>query len=176
MLYNSLRGYGAQCYFLFAPGPNWTSHASVSNGYQPYPTWLGMQLRNRYASGDMVETQIEGGPRLDLPARQWKAFKLQTPAYPDLPMVTSYAFKDGNKTAVFVISRLLDKAVPVTLQIPGAGKTAMLYTLTGDPRTNNIEDYKIKIAENKLTDFSAKHSFSMPPGSAYLFVTEGATR
>ncbi len=177
-LYGTSRRIDPQCYFTLQPGVNWSSHGYVNNGYFPHPSWLALQLRNRYASGDMVAVTTNLAPTMDVPP--WINTRTQQPMTPlaaNSPLVTAYAFREGAKYSVFVLSRKLDATTPVTLRLPFTSATsATLYKLTGDPRARNDQGtYNIQQTQEAVANLTPNYSFTMPAGSAYLFVFDGTT-
>jgi hypothetical protein len=175
-LYNSLKQIDPQCYFTFGGQYNWASHALVANGYYPHTSWLALQMRNRYASGAMVATSVNSVPTLDVEAWTNRSGAVVVAAMLNVPLIQPYAFRDGSNYSVFVLSRRINGDTPVTLRLPFNSVTnATLHTLTGDPRIGNSSNYNIHLVEQAVTNFSQNYSFTMPPGSAYLFNFAGAT-
>ena len=174
-LYGSSRGVDPQLFFCLNRYYNWSSHSLRSAGYRPHTAWLAMQMRNRFASGAMLDTSTHSTPTRDVEA--WVSRNNTTyPASPSTPLVVPYAMRDGNTYSIFVISRKVTGDTPVTLRLPFSSVTGgTRYTLTGDPRANNATAGVIDIAQSRITDFSPVYSFAMPPGSAYLLVFEGAS-
>ena len=69
-----------------------------------------------------------------------------------------------------MISRDLNNQTPVTLNFPAMPTgTAQLYTLTGDPRQTNDTALNIPIGSQSLTGITKGYTFTMPPGSMYIF-------
>ncbi|MGC9292306.1 MAG: Ig-like domain repeat protein, partial [Acidobacteriaceae bacterium] len=164
-LYSSQMGFGAQNFFLYSlynpahPSP-YTSHSDFTLGLVPHPAWEALQMRNQYAHGPMVLVGVNADPL--------------SPVDGTSPLIGVYAFHDttgGSDVAeVFVLSRDLNNITPVTLNFPGVPTgTAMLYTLTGDPRSNNDAGLLVPIASSPVT-VTQSYTFNMPPGSVYLFV------
>ena len=129
-LYSSLQGIQQQNFFLFnfGVGP-YSSHSYLWNGFWPHPAWEALQMRNQYANGDMVNITTNAVP-------------LTTDGN-NIPLISTYAFHEVtasgvNQIDVFVLSRDLNNTTPVTLRLPGVPTgSGTLYTLTGNPRTNN---------------------------------------
>jgi hypothetical protein len=175
-LYNSLKQIDPQCYFTFGGQYNWASHALVANGYHPHTSWLALQMRNRYASGAMVATAINSVPTLDVAAWTNSSGVVMVPAMANVPLVQPYAFRDGSNYSVFVLSRRINGDTPVTLRLPFNSITnGTLYKLTGDPRISNSSNYNIAVTQQAVTSFSQNFQFTLPPGSVYLYVFDGAT-
>lgn len=175
-LYDSLKGIDPQCFFSFGGQYNWASHGLVAFGYNPQPCWLALQMRNRYVSGAMLATAFNSAPTIDVPAWANTNGVVQMPATPNVPLVVPYAFRDGSKYSVFILSRKINGDTPVTLRLPFNSVTnATLYKLTGDPRVSNSTNLNITIVQQSVAFSPPNLSFTMPPGSVYLFVFEGAT-
>ena len=156
-LYGSLNGIGPQNLFLYHTDLNiYSSHTNISRGFIPHPSWEALQMRNNYCNGDMVAIDTNATPVTS-----------DTKQY---PLTSCYAFKDGNQADIVVISRDLNNATPVSLHLPTVSTgTATLYKLTGDPRSNNNTALNIPIQTESIPSFSRDYTFSMPPGSIYLF-------
>ena len=176
-LYGTLKKIDPQCYFTLQSGVNWSSHSYVAYGNYPQPSWQALQMRNRYASGDMIATATNSTPTRDVPA--WINSTnggTAAPAMPNMPLVACYAFRDGTKYSTFVLSRKLTGDTPVTLRFPFTSvSSGTLYKLTGDPRARNDQGtLNIQETQEPVTDFAPNYPFSMPPGSVFLFVFDGA--
>lgn len=175
-LYNSLKKIDPQCFFTFGGQYNWASHSLVANGYHPHTSWLALQMRNRYVTGAMLGTATNRTPTLDVAAWVNSGGNTVIPAMSNVPLIQPYAFRDGSKYSVFVLSRKLSGDTPVTLRLPFTSVTSStLYKLTGDPRVGNSTALNINIAQETVPSFSPDFQFTMPPGSVYLYVFEGAT-
>ncbi len=177
-LYGTYKRVDPQCYFTLQMGTNWASHAYLNNGNYPYASWLALQMRNRYVSGDMLATSINTVPTHDQPA--WINSTnggVAAPAAPSTPLTACYAFRDGGKYSVFVLSRKYSGDTPVTLRLPfNAVSSATLYKLTGAPDARNDQGvYNIQEQQQAVTDFAQTYEFTLPASSAYLFVFNGAT-
>ena len=127
------KGFGPQNYFTFSTGLYWTSHTPTAFGYVPYPSWQALQLRNNYATGDMVNVVGNQSPTVDISANS------SAPNAANTPLIAVYTFQDAGKYSIFVLNRSLTVATPVTLHLPAnASPNATLYTLTGNPRYHNL--------------------------------------
>jgi hypothetical protein len=84
----------------------------------------------------------------------------------------AYAFREGSRLAVFVLSRRLAAATPVTLQLPFRPRSATLHALAADPRSTNLRRERVRVREERLRAPGPRHTFSLPPGAIYLFVFE----
>lgn len=170
MLYESQRGFRPQAFFAFQPGANWSSHTPFQRGFRPHAAWLALQMRNQHATGDMVGVTTHSAPTANLPALNTRWYR--TPPRPAVPLVAAYAFKDGPRYAVFVLSRRLNRATPVTLRLPTRPRAARLYTLTGDPRATNLEAPLLSVRHQTLHAPRQTTAFTLPPSAVYLFVVD----
>ena len=185
-LYNAALGVGPQAYYTLGIGPRWASHSEWQRGGRPYPSWLALLLRNRYAEGPMIAATVSGGQSIDLPeittalfpnaampAILWASI-YTVPARSGIRLLATYAFRRGGRYAIFVLSRQLSLPTPVTLHLPATPTATRLYTLTGDPRATNLEAMRIRIRRRAVRRFTKDYAFTMPPGSIYLFVVDTA--
>ena len=184
LLYNSAQGLGPQAYYAWGVGARWTSHTGWESGTRPHPTWLALQMRNRYAEGAMVSATVTGGEAVDVP--EIADARIPLPALPNpqrdatyivpprsgIPLLAAYAFRHGGRYAIFVLSRELLRSTPVTLHLPTIPAAATRYTLTGDPRATNLDALRIAIRRRRIRQFGQHYTFAMPPGSIYLFVVD----
>jgi hypothetical protein len=177
-------GYTYQNYLVYGQGINWNSHTALWEGFRPTPGWLYMMMRNRHASGGMVEVEKVSAPTAPVGQKE-------------LPLVGAYAFRDGSKYAVFVLSRKVkgqavgtdfaEGFTPVKLNLPfsQAAKVTQYY-LTGEAGDSNLNEEKVKfesreipansIAANKTFTIDAKTgggTGGLPAGTAFLYVFEG---
>jgi hypothetical protein len=164
-LFASLNGFGPQNLFEYNLGTGpYTSHTNFANGFRPHPVWEALQMRNNYCSGPMVLTVANSVPTYSDPTI--------TNGQP-VPLIVVYTFADANvpnQADVAVISRDLNNQTPVTLNFPATpAGTAQLYTLTGDPRQTNDSALNIPIGNQTLTGVTKSYTFTMPPGSMYIF-------
>jgi fibronectin type 3 domain-containing protein len=151
-LYRQQVGFTADNFFLYQPGFNWASTTTLPEGYTPYSSFLALQMRNDFASGDMISSSVSQMPKLTWNSKQ-------------LDAVGVYAYRNGNTYSIIVLSRDLFNATPVTLNLPFSSvSSATLHTLTGDPRSDTAS-----IQTQAVGSFSQNFSFSMPAGSIYVF-------
>ncbi|MGA3117420.1 MAG: hypothetical protein ABSF90_23650 [Syntrophobacteraceae bacterium] len=171
-LYNSAKGYGTQAYHRFGVGPRWASHTGWNKGFRPHPAWLALQMRNQYAEGDMVRTTVMGGTTINLPEIHNGRYRIS--AQPDVPLIAAYAFRQAGRYMIFVLSRQLALSTPVNLHLPVMPSKAILYTLSGNPRANNLDRFKVTIRRRRVRHFTQNYTLMMPPGSVYLFMVESS--
>ncbi|MCC7376532.1 MAG: hypothetical protein IT581_17870 [Verrucomicrobiales bacterium] len=179
LLWNSLHGYTAQNYFTFAYGFNWTSHALVANGGHPYPSWSALQMRNRHASGPMVDAQILQSPATDV-VRLEDNIDVR-----HIPLLQPYAFRDGDRYALLLLSRSLTQAITARLDLPFDSATSITrHQLAGDPRTNNLFAYHIRESGPEAIptplvpseDGRSQIEVSVDPGNIQALVFSGTRR
>ena len=162
-------GFSDQGYLSFGIGDYWSSHTQITQGYRAHAGWLALRLRNRYASGRMIRSEVVQSPDI-----VWDGATY--------PLVSSYAFRDGKKLCVFLLSRKLagvhdgvgygDGSTPVTLVLPATPTgQATLYALTGDPRATNRTAQNVSIQQSTVT-LSRETTVTLPQGSIYLYVVE----
>lgn len=158
-------GYTDQTFLGYGQGQYWNSHTDLARGFRPTPGWLALTLRNRIGRGDLVRVDAS-----DVPA--------VTRGKDTYPGVAVYAMREGKRWTVFVLSRRLKDATPVTLSLPfaRAGKVTE-HRLAGDPRANNRESMNVQLEQRELPADAVRQgklSFSMPAGSIVAFVLEEA--
>ena len=164
-LYASLNGFGPQNLFEYNLGTGpYTSHQNFANGFRPHPVWEALQMRNNYCTGPMVLTVANSVPTYSDPViTDGQA----------VPLIAVYTFQDANvanQADVVVLSRDLDNQTPVTLNFPATpAGSGQLYTLTGDPRQTNDDALNIPIGSQTLSGVTKSYTFTMPPGSMYIF-------
>jgi hypothetical protein len=194
-LYSSLNGYGHQCYLGFASGKWWSSHTlPEAGGFRAHCGWLAMRLRNNFAPGrEMLRVETANAPRV----KTQVGFDGSKAG--DVPLIQSYAIKDANSYAVFVLNRSLggtfdgqelgSGVLPVTLQLPVRQvESVLLHKLAhpdgtpADPRENNIDAQKVAIVSQAIApeqfrdgawvvdEHSGGVPGGIPPGAIYLYV------
>lgn len=158
-----LYGFTHQAFFSYGQGANWNSHTTLNEGFLPTPGWLAMTLRNRHVTGAMVSAEGANVP------------VIQVGSTKDVPLVGVYAYRDGPKWMVFVLSRSGDKAQSVTLNLPIASAKVTLHRLEGRPEDNNLKEMKVRIVSQELGRVSGLGSFRLEPlrpASIRLYVFE----
>lgn len=170
------RGWTHQCFFAYGQGRRWNSHTWFSEGFRPSPAWLAMTLRNRYARGDLLLVDGTSAPFIAIDGVV-------------MPLTGCYAFRDGDRWSIFLLSRKLDGehdgfdfgdgATPVSLYLPiEAAEGITLHRLTGDPREGNsarIESLSIPASALRhgrleVNAESGGLEGGLPPGSIFLYV------
>jgi hypothetical protein len=162
-------GFSDQAYLGMSIGDYWSSHTAITDGYRPHAGWLALTLRNRFATGRAIRAEVVQAPTI-----AWDGI--------EYPLVSSYAFRDGNRLAVFLLSRKLGGShdnvdwgagtTPVTLVLP-ANPTgvATLYHLSGDPRATNLAALNVTIQQTTAA-LGRETTITLPQGSIYLYVVD----
>lgn len=169
MLYSSSLGYGPQEYFGFWVGSFWASHTNMAEGFRAHPSWLACEMRNTLASGAMVEATVDRGPTRDVAATSMH------PEMPDVPLLGAYAFHDGNRWTVFLLSRKREGDTPVTLHLPFAStQPVRVHALAGRYDDSNRFEEHVALAETDPVPFSRDLTVTVPAASAYALLFEAA--
>ncbi len=170
------RGFALQNFFTYSRNRYyWTSHAPLTSGGQAYPAWKALVLYNREGQGDFLKINTESVPTADLPAPQKGSRK----SVKDAPMVACYATREADRYNVFVLSRRIDAATPVSLKLPfKSAQTVTLFKMAGDPAAHNLDADNVKIeTQSASADISADGRFvlegGVPPAATYLLVFKG---
>ena len=183
-----LQGWTYQNYYGFAQGVKWSSHTMMSEGFRPHAGWLALTMRNRFASGDLMNVKELSGPKFSMSGKE--TF--------EIPLIGIYGMRDGNRWSIFIVSRKLNANVQgqdmgdgynkVSIQLPFKSASGItLHKLTGDPRWTNLEEQKINIDSAPINPRQLPSSGlwnvnnatgggagGMPPGSIFLYVFENA--
>lgn len=193
---NALRfGYTYQNYLGYTAGDTgWSSHHPIWSGMRPTPAWLTMTLRNRQIRGDMLDVKAERMPTL-----RWNTApkNAKSPTYTAVPLVACYAFRDGDRYSIALLSRKLggkhngadfgDGSTPVTVNLPfkTATKVAVRYVDCGDPRKSNRTEMNVTLQSRNLpaiiltdgvlvlNEQAGVQPGGLPQGSGYVYVFEG---
>jgi hypothetical protein len=168
-LYGALKGVGPQNFFLFQGSANWASHTPTSSGFRPHTAWQTLSMRNRHASGDMVATEL-----LQAPGRVTDVRGVPT----RVPLVSSYAFRDGDRWTFFLLSRHLDQTMPVVVELPFAtASKATMHLLSGGARgarATNIDSMEVTERAIDLGPAGSSVNVALPPAGVAAIVFEGA--
>lgn len=150
-------GFSEMAFLGFGQGDYWNSHTPVRMGFRRHAPWLALMMANRYATGDMITAEVTATPTM-----RWAAG--------ELPLLGSYAFRDGSQIALVLLNRGLEDEIDVALTLPADARgPAVLYALDGDPAATNrfAQDVQIERSEHLLRRES---TVTVPPGSIHLYV------
>jgi hypothetical protein len=159
-------GWTEQAYLGYATGRMWSSHTPLWQEFRAHCAWRALTLRNRFASGALMAVEPK-----DVPVISWDK--------KEYPAVAAYALRDGARWSVFLLSRQLDAAHPVTVRLPFANANKVtLHTLAGDPRANNFDAENVAIRSQDLPANTVTGGVleiaALPPGNIQLYVIEQA--
>jgi len=149
----------------------WGTALSMRKGRQRYrPTFLACATANKVIGGDLVETVHTGlDPRFEATGVFSKRAGAQT--LKDLPVIWSYAFADGNRRGLILVSLDVAKEHPVAVKFEGkaAGGRADSWLLTAEKITDNNEYEvgrpQVNVLEEKITGFHSGTVLALPPFS-----------
>jgi len=149
----------------------WGTALCMRDGHQRYrPTFLACATANRVMGGDLVETTHAG---LDPTFTATGVFSSRAGAETlrDLPVIWSYAFAEGNRRGLILISLDTSQPHPVDVAFDGEvdGGQARSWLLTAERITDNNEyeggEPQVKVAEESLDGFRSGTRVVLPPFS-----------
>ncbi len=151
----------------------WGTALCMRKGKERYrPTFLGCAMANRVMGGDLVETQhTDANPTFTAKGRF--GWRRPLEELKDLPVVWSYAFRDGKRRGLVLLNIDTSRAQPVTVAFDGkvAGGRAKRWMLSANAITagNEFEggEPQVKLAEREIAGFESGYKVDMPPHSAF---------
>lgn len=157
----------------------WGTLLSALPGHERFrPLWLVAEAANKVLSGDMIATEQGGagpkfeatGPFTDGWVPRFDNLPIET--LKDIPVLWSYAFRDGPSRALILINLDTAQHRPVKVEFDGHAKggQAKTWTLAADRITANNEiewtpEPEVMIKEGQLDGFTSGHRLSLPPFS-----------
>ena len=174
------QGVAPVCYYNFKSGSYWASHKHPLDPV-PYPTWLALQLRNRYAAGALLRVEPVQVSTVDIPDKKvvattndGKGSGKLVRGRKGVPWTACYAFRDGKRYAFLLINRDLGQVRAVRLELPYAPQArARLHLLTHpDPRADNRHAAVVTLSEREVEGFGNGFVLAVPPASACVLVNE----
>jgi hypothetical protein len=200
-------GFTHQCYYFYGQGGGWNSHSQIKQGFLPSPAFIALEMRNRNLRGDMIATKTDSAPTITMGTlgSMTKAAaaknkggkgKAKPSKKREVQLVECFAFRDGDRYSVAVLSLKLDgkhsgqdfgdgySRVTLNLPFQRAGKIT-LQKLIGDPRDSNMTEEKIKMVEQAVSASAVNGGVftinqttgggagGIPPGTAFMYVFEG---
>jgi alpha-L-arabinofuranosidase len=141
------------------------------------PGFLAAKMANEVIGGDVVETRHDGDvPRFSATGmydkkRKSGKFTGEVRTIEDIPILYSYAFKDGARRALILVS--LDTSEPREVAIEFLGKVAAdearRWILTADAITANNEpevgESQVVLCEDRVSGFGSGQRLAVPPFS-----------
>jgi len=166
-------------YYDFKSGPYWASHNNPREMI-PYPSWLGLELRNRYCTGDLLRVDRVAESTIDIADKEiirttndGKGAKGTVTGRSHVPLTACYAFRDGNRYAVLLLNRALREPQTVQLDFPftKGGSAAKIYELTNpEPKAHNRFSANVQITERAGPILKTGMAIEIPPASVLLLV------
>lgn len=169
-------------HFNFGRGHYWNTHAEDRTAWRPHAVTLACQLRNEYGRGDLLRVDTLRQLTLDLPAREilqkrndGSIRRTQDAARPGVPLVGCHAFREGDRFAVFLLSRKLAGDATVALELPwGPVGPVTLARLAGDsPRAHNTHETQVRIVTEHRPELDLRR-LVLPPHT--MLVVAGRIR
>lgn len=182
-------GFAVDNFFTFSPGDLWSSHAKFHRGGQPHASFLPLQLFNREATGKMLAVQTLSVPTADTVATRRRQ------AVADAPLAAVYATRDGDRVALYCISRRVpafpdpgdDGYTEIEVRLPFTRAASItLHRLTGEPTDTNIFQENVAVEQTsidpstlggdgvfRINTRTGGDERGLPPSETYLYVFEG---
>ncbi len=163
----------------------WGNVISMREGARRYrPGYLAAKVANQVMGGDLVETVHRGAaPTFSATGifdkkRSHGKFTGEPETVENVPILYSYAFKEGDRRALILVSLDTSERRQVHVDFSGAvaGGRATRWTLTADEITANNEpevgEPQVKIRRSELDGFSSGYRVTVPPFSMVAFEWE----
>ncbi|MEO0963744.1 MAG: hypothetical protein AAFY08_01375 [Planctomycetota bacterium] len=182
-------GFGVDNFFTFDAGDLWKSHAKHHRGGQPHASFLPLELFNNEATGQMLAVETLSVPTIDTVAARRRQ------AVTEAPLAAVYATRDGDRVAVYCISRRFagfpdpadDGFTEFEVQLPfSEAASVTLYRLTGEPTETNIFEENVTVEQIsidpstlgtdgrfRVDDSTGADPRGLPASETYLYVFEG---
>ncbi len=152
--------------------PLWGFVPGINVWDQRYrPLFLAEEIVNKVIGGDMVRT-VHGGARPTFTARGvFEDSRREISTYEGIPVLWSYAFRDGRRRGLVLFNLDTEGARRVQLELSGQarGGRADAWWLTADRITASNEydnpEPQVEISEEVVTDFEPGRVLELPPHS-----------
>jgi len=135
------------------------------------PTWLGVELANKAILSSMITTSYEGVvPSVPVPAING----LKTTV--SLPVLQSFAYKDGDSYGLVLFNLDLVQSHAVTLSLPNepVGGASVTTLNAADINASNEEALNVTATESFLADFASTYTMSLPAHSMVTLTWNGS--
>ena len=150
----------------------WGTALNMRRGNERYrPTFLACALANRVMGGRLVETvHSHGEPTFT--GRGKVRYRGEAEDYGPLPVLWSYAFRDGDRRSLVVLNIDVAEAGPLAVAFDGKvnGGTAKRWRLVSDSVTANNEfeqpEPQVRLVEDAVEHFAPGHRYTLPAHSA----------
>ncbi len=176
-----------QCFFTFSGNYYsirlWGGMLNMQKGKERYrPTWLACGTANKVIMGDLMETTHSGDNPTFVPlsmkktkANKKQGIKAEIKLVEEkpLPVLHSYAFKNGKEQGLVVINIDTTKARNINIEFIGdVTEGAKSWLLTSKNITDNNEpehEAQVHVTEQEIKEFTNKAKFTIPPFSMKVF-------
>jgi hypothetical protein len=176
-----------QCFFNFSGNYYnirlWGGMLQMKKGSELYrPTWLACGAANKVIMGNLMETTHTGENPTFTPLtlknikgdkKKGTKPRIELAEEAPLPVIHSYAFKDGKTMGLVVINVDTATSRDVILDFKGdISGSAESWLLTSDKITNNNEpehDPTVFRTKEDIKDFASGSQFTIPPFSMKVF-------
>lgn len=122
------------------------------------PAFLAVEMANIAVGGNMLVTNISGPAFTQQPGNGVVA-ATQT------PYVQAFAFQNGGQYSVVLFNVDINASRQVQLNVPSAGSSATMYSLSGNINADNETSQQVSIQTSTVSNFSQSYSMTMQPNS-----------
>lgn len=150
----------------------WGTALNMRRGHERYrPTFLACALANRVIGGRLVET-VHSDDEPTFTGRGKFRSRDKVEDYGPLPVLWSYAFRDGDRRGLVVLNIDVTEAHSVAVEFDAKvkGGTAKRWRLVGDSITANNEfeqpAAEVRLVEDTIKTFASGHRITLPAHSA----------
>ncbi len=150
----------------------WGTALNMRQGKERYrPTFLACALANRVMGGQLVET-VHSHDEPTFTGRGKFRYRGEVEDYGPLPVLWSYAFRDGDRRGLVLLNIDVAEAHPVAVAFDGKvnGGTTKRWRLVSEAVTANNEfeqpNQQVRLVEDAVENFASGHRFTLPAHSA----------
>ena len=170
-------------YYDYATGNYWASHNNPVDRI-PYPSWLGLKMRNTLCPGDLLTVEPVDVKRVNIPDKKvvktTNDGKGQTETVrgrDGIPLTACYAFRKGAGGVSFMLlNRSLTEPRTVELELPAgfSGQSKQFAMTNPDPKATNRTEENVKIQESTGPEIKSGMKIVVPPASVVVVTGPGA--
>ena len=150
----------------------WGTALNMRKGHQRYrPTFLACAMANRVMGGRLVGTVHSAGEPT-FTGRGTFRHRGKVEEYGPLPVLASYAFREGDRRGLILLNIDVAETHPVAVTFEGKvkGGTATRWRLAADSITASNEfeqpEPQVNLVEDAVDGFAPGHRFTLPAHSA----------
>ena len=156
----------------------WGTALCLRAGHERFrPTFLACATVNRVIGGNLVET-VHSGPEPTFDATGVFSKREGVQTLEDIPVIFSYAFADGRRRGLILVS--LDTATPRPIEVQFGGNAARnkaeTWLLTAKAITDNNEfespQPQVRVIEQTIDDFRSGWRGTLPPFAMFALAWE----